>query len=301
MTPWDDPDWRTEALDWLSLELGRAGIEESGPRRIRLRPWSIVLRLEAERPVWFKAASPGSAFEAGLSEALTEYDCVLTPYAVDATRGWLLLPDGGPRLRDVPSGPDDWADILGRYAEFQRSLVPSTATLLGLGVPDARPSAMPAYFDRLVGGSQCLSPDDRSRLRTFQSTLADWCAELDAIGIPATLDHADLHDGQILVPEPGRYTFFDWGDANVSHPFCSLLVAVDHIAEQYGADVVPRMQDAYLEPWTGYSRRDLLRAAELARRLSHLTRASSWTRLFPTAARLGDPERAAALIRLISA
>jgi aminoglycoside phosphotransferase (APT) family kinase protein len=128
----------------------------------------------------------------------------------------------------------------------------------------------------------------------------EWGAELDGFGIAATLDHADLHDGQILVAGPGRYTFFDWGDANVGHPFCSLLVALERAADDHGPEVVARLEDAFLERWTdGHSLPDLRRAAELARRLSQLTRAGSWARLFPAAAHIGDPERAAALLRLL--
>ena len=140
---------------------------------------------------------------------------------------------------------------------------------------------------------------DRERLRLFRPRLVEWCEELAAIGVPDSLDHADLHDGQILVAGAGRYTFFDWGDANVGHPFCSLLVALERAAEEHGSEVMARLEDAYLEGWTGHTLPDLRRAADLARRLSWLTRAGSWSRLFPTAARLGDPERAAALMRLL--
>ena len=300
-TPWDDLAWRTAAIDWLDRQL--AILDVDGERRVRVRPWSVIIRVDAARPVWFKAASPGSAFEPVLSEALSRWtpEHVLTPYAVDTARGWSLLPDGGPMLRTLSAEPLQWEQVLTQYADLQRALVPRASELVHLGVPDARVCALPQIFDETVAGNRTLDVADRERLLAFRPRLVDWCAELAAIGIPETLDHADLHDGQILVAGAGRYTFFDWGDANVAHPFCSLLVAIDRAAEQHGPDIVPRLLDVYLEPWTadGHTPTDLRRAAELACRLSQLTRAGSWGRLFPTSAYLGDPERAAALLRLL--
>ncbi|HWD80566.1 MAG TPA: phosphotransferase [Kribbella sp.] len=300
-TPWDDPAWRESALGWLDEQLGRIGVRETGPRRVRVRPWSVIVRVASADPVWFKAGAPGAAFEAGLGAALASWapEHVLTPYAVDAARGWSLLPSGGELLRALPPGPDEWEQALTQYAELQRAVVPRLAEMLDLGVPDAREPV--ALFDLAVGSNLTLTAEERSRLLGVRPRLVERCEELAAIGVPDSLDHADLHDGQILVAGGGRYTFFDWGDANVGHPFFSLLVALERAADLHGAAAVARLEDAYLERWTadGRTMTDLRRAAELARRLSHLTRAGSWGRLFPSAAHLGDPERAAALLRLI--
>ncbi|HZX01713.1 phosphotransferase [Kribbella sp.] len=296
-TPWDDPAWRATALGWLDAELARIGVRELGERRVRVRPWSVIVRVEAADPVWFKAGAPGAAFEAGLGEALARWtpEHVLTPYAVDAARGWSLMPSGGDQLRVLPPGPREWIDVLTQYAELQRALVPRVDELLRLGVPDARVPALPGIFDAAV-----LETSTADKLSGLRPRLVGWCEELRAIGVPDSLDHADLHDGQILVAGVGRYTFFDWGDANVGHPFFSLLVTLERAAELHGPEVVARLEDAYLEAWTadGHTLPDLRRAAELARRLSQLTRAGSWARLFPDATHLGVPHRAAALLRL---
>lgn len=309
-TPWDDPVWRSEALGWLDAALARIGVRENGPRRVRVRPWSVIVRVDVDElgpnglgaagPVWFKAGAPGAAFEAGLGDALARWtpDHVLTPYAVDAARGWSLMPSGGELLRSVPPGPREWTEALTQYADLQRALVGRAEEMLRLGVPDARVPALPGIFDAAVAA--CVGGADAQRLREFRPRLVGWCEELQAIGVPDSLDHADLHDGQILVGA-GRYTFFDWGDANVGHPFFSLLVTLDRAAELHGPEVVGRLEDAYLEVWTadGHALPDLRRAADLARRLSQLTRAGSWARLFPDAAHLGIPQRAAALLRLL--
>ena len=209
-------------------------------------------------------------------------------------------------MRSLHPGPREWEAVLTQYADLQLALVPRVDDLLRLGVPDARVPALVAVFDEAVAENRTLSADERARLRAFRPRVVAWCEELHAIGVPDSLDHADLHDGQILVAssrmptDNPSCTFFDWGDANVGHPFCSLLVALERAADDHGPEVVARLEDAYLEAWTdGHSLTDLRRAAELARRLSQLTRAGSWARLFPAAAHLGDPERAAALLRLL--
>ena len=128
-----------------------------------------------------------------------------------------------------------------------------------------------------------LDAAERAALLRRRPRLVELCAELDAFGLPDTLDHCDLHDGQVLAPAPGRFTFFDWGDASVAHPFGSLLIPVRAVRERYGPEHVAPMVDAYLERWSGLgpSAPELRRAAALAVRLAALGRAGTWFRLFP--------------------
>lgn len=291
VTPWERADWRAAALDWVERRLAARGLREAGPRGVRLRPWSVLVRLPVEGggAVWFKANPPASAFEAGLTAALSRWvpEHVLRPIAVDTARGWSLLPDGGALFRHVlDRGPADaraWEEPLRRYAEMQRALVPRADAMERLGVPSARTGALPEAVDRIVAENAALRPEDRARLRAVRPLLVDRCAELAAAGVPDSLDHADLHDGQFFRPAPGRYTFFDWGDAAVSHPFLSFLVPARKARERFGPGVLPRLRDACLEPWTGAGRTaaDLRRALVLAEPLGAVGRAASWSRLFP--------------------
>lgn len=313
VTPWDQQEWRTAALEWVAGELAAHGLRACGPRRVRLRPWSVLVRLAVGEggAVWFKAGPPAGRFEAGLTEALAGWvpEHVLKPVAVDAGRGWALLPDGGPRLADVlEAGPDDpriWEELLRQYADLQRSLLPYAGEMEALGVPGARTAALPGVFDRLVAENGALTDAERATLHGLRPRLVRWCEELVALGIADSLDHADVHAKQVLVPAPGRFTFFDWGDANVSHPFCSFLVPAQRAVERYGPEVLPRLRDAYLEPWTGdgHTARDLRRALRPAWRLGALGRARAWGRLFPgaasTTALAGDPQSARSLLQLL--
>jgi hypothetical protein len=290
VTPWEEDSWRTAAIAWAEAELAAQGLRPTGEWRVRLRPWSVLWRLcvEGREPVWFKANPPASAFEGALTAALARWvpRHVLEPLAVDTDRGWSLLPDGGPLLRDVlarePVGPGAWEELLRQYAAMQYALTGRASEIERLGVPAAPATALPGLFDRL--DDTPLRPDRRRELEELRPRILDWCAELAAVGVPDSLDHADLHDGQLFHPGPGRFTFFDWGDAVVSHPFCSLPVPARRARERYGPHVLPRLRDAYLEPWTGAGRTaaELRRAVSIAWRLSALSRAAAYGRLFPT-------------------
>ncbi|MEU6017615.1 aminoglycoside phosphotransferase family protein [Streptomyces sp. NPDC047515] len=316
MTPWEQEAWREEALGWAERELAARGLRRTGQRRVRLRPWSVLVRVpvEGRDAAWFKASPPASAFEAALNDALARWvpEYVLKPLAVDADRGWSLLPDGGPLFRDVldsPRGPVDpraWEEPLRQYAGMQRALLPYTERIELLGVPGARTASLPETFDRIVDMNTALEPTRLKALRELRPRLAEWCEELAGVGIPDTLDHSDLHDGQLFAPAPGRFTFFDWGDAAVAHPFCSFLVPARFARERFGPEVLPRLRDAYLEPWEGEGRTtaELRSALSLAWRLGAIGRACSWGRLFPgasgSAGAPGDAESAHWLLELLT-
>ncbi|WP_330461418.1 aminoglycoside phosphotransferase family protein [Streptomyces sp. NBC_00820] len=307
VTPWERESWRSAALGWVEDRLAGHGLRATGPLRVRLRPWSVLVRVPVagreavstagrntvpvagRKAVWFKANPPDSRFEGPLTAALARWvpEHVLEPLAVDAGHGWSLLPDGGDLFRDVLErdsvGPGAWEDLLRRYASMQAALVPHAGEIEELGVQRLRTAELASSFDELLAGNPALDADQRARLDALRPRLVDWCAELAALGVPDSLDHADLHEGQLFNPEPGRFTFFDWGDAVVSHPFCSLRVPALQAQERYGDAVLPRLRDAYLEPWTGPGRtaKELRRATSLAWRLGALGRARAWGRVFP--------------------
>ncbi|QNP71926.1 phosphotransferase [Streptomyces roseirectus] len=279
ITPWDDAPWRAEALAWVRQQTG--GVDESDVR-IRLRPWSVLARFG---DVWFKANPGGSRFEAALGEGLAKWvpGRVLEPIAVCPDRGWGLWPDGG----EVMTGADlsAWAEMLRRYAELQRELTPHVTEIEALGVPSARPRDIPATFDRLVEENPTLDRTTRAELRARRSQLTDWCDELATSGIPLSLDHSDLQPAQVLARPPyRRFTFFDWGDATLAHPFTSLLVPTRVATRHHGPEAAPRLRAAYLQPWIadGHPTPHLHRTAALACRVGAVGRAAAWTHVFPT-------------------
>jgi hypothetical protein len=300
VTPWGDAAWRRAVEEFTAEGLTAHGLRPAGRRTVRLRPWSVLMRIPTDdgAHVWFKANPPASRFEAPLGRTLHRRvpGHVLRPLAVDADRGWSLLPDGGPVLDDVLAGADAreatrvWEEVLPRYAQLQQALTGHTAELAAAGVPGARTTELPGLLDRLLARNAAhLDAAERARLEAARPWIAEAGEELAALGIEDSLDHSDLQGGQILCPEPGRYTFFDWGDAGLTHPFCSLLVTSRVFRRRFGDRTLPRLRDAYLDAWTapGRTRGDLRHGLDLALRLAALTRAAAWGRLFPGNAQAG--------------
>lgn len=289
---WADPAWRAEVDSWIVDRLAQRGVAITGPiEQPHVRRWATVLRIPTTAgPVFFKANEPALAHEAAVVAFVSarQPDLVPAPLALDASRGWLLMEDAGTRLREVISEERDlgrWLGLLPRYAALQIDLAPYADTLVELGLPDLRLARLPAAFDHLLGelrahagGDTGLTEDDRARLDVAAARLPASCRDLAAFGIPETIQHDDLNDGQVFVRDDA-VSLLDWADACVSHPFFSLSVALEGVI-QWGVDDIEGsvdttpFRDAYLGPFAReWPRSDLHEAVRIALRLGWACRA----------------------------
>jgi hypothetical protein len=297
--PWQDPAWVAEAEDWISAECARAGLARTGTALGRGRSYSVVARVPTSGgTVWFKASPPPARFEPALVDALATWlpDQFPPPVSVDQDRAWSLTRDGGPTLRQARARAGDlsaWHAMLRGYARLQFALARHWPELLYFGLPDLRPYSVPRQFEKLLDDPAAAravdAPDGITRgqyraLRALAPRVRDWCAELDDLAIPVSIDHADVHPNNVFAD---TCTPFDWGDAAVAHPFCSLLIALRTGAEH--ARLPPRspqlaaLTEDYLRPWldAGHPRAAVDRSLSLALRIAPLGRALAWGRVFP--------------------
>jgi hypothetical protein len=240
-----------------------------------VRPWATILRATtAAGTVWMKAAAPATAFEAGLYELLARVvpEHVLVPIAVDADRGWMLLPDGGPTV-----GLEALPKALAAYAHLQHELMPHAGELLAAGVTDMRPTAMPGRFHEALAAAGPRGAE----LAAMEPQVAEWCADLAASPIPPSLDHNDLHQFNVL---DGGTRFYDWGDSVLAHPFAVALVPLGML----GGDAAAR--DTYLDAFSGFgTHAELLRTLEVACGVAKIARALVWERALRAAREQGEP------------
>jgi hypothetical protein len=252
--------------------------------------------------VWFKSSGPGAAHEGPLLEVFRAHrvEHVLLPIAVHPDKPWLLFDDGGSTLRATrPDGTGDhdllaWERILAEYAALQRSVEPDAIRdeMLAAGVPDGRPNRLPGELARLLDDDVIwarITDDERvaadaarRRLRTDIAAVERAAVELEAIGLRASVQHDDLHGGNILAG-PGGDRFFDWGDAVVAHPFSTLTTTFNsiahHTSRQLDDPAFERLREVYLAAWTDQiPAAELARATDLARTFGCISRSLAWER-----------------------
>jgi hypothetical protein len=234
----------------------RAHIEPTGAiEAVHERTWATVWRVPTDAgSVFFKACAPVQAFEPRLTAELSTRwpSDVPTVIAYDDARRWLLLADAGTPIAVSGNPPEAWLRVLPRYAELQRGEAAGTAGHLAHGVPDLRLAALPARFDDLLRSDLPLAPDEVARLRSYAPRLATEANQLAGAGIPESIQHDDLHMGNVYALD-GSLRVLDWGDSSISHPFASLVVTFRFLEQANGLrrddPWFARLRDAYLEPW----------------------------------------------------
>jgi Phosphotransferase enzyme family len=294
---WHDPDWQQQAYEWIRLAAERNSIEITGEiEQNHAYAWSTVMRVPTtEGTLFFKATAGETIFESALTKLLAARspDCMPELVAMDTERGWMLMRDGGEQLRKSVRLTKDamlWEKIIREYAHLQIRLAHHVDELLSLGVPDHRLAVLPLLYEQLlqdeasilIDQEKGLTSDELHQIKEKLPRFKEICTRLAAIGIPETLNNADLHDANVLVRND-RITFFDWGDATLAHPFISLrtfFVGIEISLQLDDYAFTPEMAallDIYLEPWQKFaSRQDLLRAYQLSRPVASVVKTVLW-------------------------
>jgi len=239
---WRSDAFLPDALSWVDTALAAAGQRrDADPTWSRERPWGLVLALPLAGggTVWFKATPDGSA-EPILHQTL-DAECpehVAPVLAADLERGWLLLADAGASLGDdseaegvEPCSEPRFLAAMTSYAVLQEEVRHRVDELVGQGLPDARPRALPGVFDQLLESlgrrARDTGDDDATALLSHISTARPVVVDMAAscADRAGSVDHNDLHPWNVAASE-GQAVFLDWGDAMAAHPYASLLVPV---------------------------------------------------------------------------
>lgn len=294
---WTTAAWRAQVTAWVDERLADQGARRTGElTQPRVRPWGTVLTAPTSAGVvWLKAPGPATVFEVGLYAVLRELvpEWVLEPIAIDVDRGWVLLPDGGPSLRQSTADPaEGMLAALPRYGELQRNLTPHVDRLLAAGVTDMRAEVTPERFDEAIAAVRGRPHDDGTvaEILARRADVAERAGWLASASVAPSLDHNDLHPGNVLVPG-GRTVFYDWGDSVVAHPFASMLVAIQTMRDSYGADerTLARLRDSYLEAFSDLApRRELVEQLDVACWIAAVARTLVWERALGTMDDPGD-------------
>jgi Phosphotransferase enzyme family len=286
--PWAQPGWLGGVRSWLEREAARLGHAVIAIEQVKQWSISAVLRVRTDGPdLWFKVSAPLPLFvdEASVTAELAERfpGYVPAPLAVEPEHGWLLFAE----FEVVGWGQpvETRCELFRRFAGLQRRSVPLVDDLLAAGCLDRRLGVLESQLDPLFADPVAvarLAPEERSELRRRAPELKQACRRLDALGLPATLVHGDLHPGNTARLD-GELAYFDWTDACIAHPL------IDLHSLQWVDDESARsaMLDAYVAAWDGAVPAE---AVELARIVTPLHHAVSYSTIVRSVERSGQSE-----------
>ena len=270
----------------------------------RLRPWATVLqRADDRRGGVAEGGGPGTAFEVGLYELLARVvpDRVLMPIAVDAGRGWVVLPDGGPPLGERLDGRELVATRCDALAAVRRAAARAGAARRRAArarrrATCARRRCRARFEEALAAVGRDVRRRERPRGDRPGGRAArhgrGWCERLAAAPVPASLDHNDLHPWNVLADAAGRVRFYDWGDSVVAHPFASMLRAARLRAARVSARRSTTASCGCATPTSSAfadlaPHAELVETLELACRVGKIARALTWHRALSGGPRAG--------------
>jgi len=266
---WHDPEWQQQAHEWIRKETELHSFQITGEiEQPHAYAWSTVMRVPTNvGMLFFKATAGETIHEIALTKKMAGWFPESLPelITVDTARGWMLMRDGGDQLRAYIRPTKDiqpWQPVIAKYAELQIGLSDHIDEILSLGIPDHRLAVLPALYSQLLTDAEILrvnqekglTSDEFQQLQSLKPRFERISMDLSEYGIPESVNHGDFHDGNVLVKD-GRVTFFDWGDADVTHPFVSLRtlwVSIEIALELDDYVFTPEMADLldrYLEPY----------------------------------------------------
>jgi hypothetical protein len=259
---WARVGWFGEAEAWIDAELGKLGRHRTGPIE-QLSSWCISSILRAptkDGDVYFKATvrTPLFVDEGAVTRELAELfpGSVPRPLAIDSERRWMLLDDFG-KVVGWSAPLETTIEVLTAFGRLQIEAADHADKLIAVGAVDRRPGWLAPQIASLLEIPDVLGLDEEElgRLEALVPAFASACERLAAGPVPDTLVHGDLHMANVA-RNGGRYVFFDWTDACVTHPFLDLIV----LLFEDDPEVRRALRDAYLEVWAGYAAEDELLA-----------------------------------------
>ncbi|MCC7208572.1 MAG: hypothetical protein IT323_14790, partial [Anaerolineae bacterium] len=286
--PWYSPGWMDSAIGWTTEQLHSLGygdyLENGGIQQIRAWQRSSVFRIRTRAgELYFKAAPLVFKQEPLITQWLSELFPRKAPIvvAVDEERSWMLMRAFTGKTLDAIDDEARFLPMAHSLARLQVDTSQQIESLLGLGLLDRCPEQIAQDVDALLADSAAMLPGqpggltgaEIDRLAGLGPQLKAMLNELDECGLPCSLEHGDFYSGQVA-DNGQQFTFFDWSDGSVSHPFFSLSSLLDFLEETRPAFVAEHgaaLVEEYLEPWTVFtSPEQLERAVALAMPLAQL-------------------------------
>jgi Phosphotransferase enzyme family len=264
-------------LGWIHDVLKWVGREASFPPRGQLRKvqqWNassgaLLLRLSLRRrtALWLKAVDQAQSAEYRITLTLASLFPDYLPRIISSHDEWgaWLMADGGTSVAEGGlTEPMAVSNLSRRLAELQVASVPEVERLLDRGCSNMRlehvrngvAAALPLLQEAMDAQDiQGLPRLGRRRLEALCEATDEACYRLNAVGIPDTLIHNDLHFDNIIAGKTGCY-FIDWDQAGVGNP----LLAFEQLRVQLPDSMKPSLLSGYRSSWSKFLRPEAIKA-----------------------------------------
>ena len=246
------------SISWATDHFKSQGDSSSHfvPEIIQSTPWSEVTRFETTKGfVYLKKTPPALSLEPDVIKILSEKcpDEVPVIIAVNKELNCFLMSDSGIALRKFFQAgfkPELLCEAIKNYTAMQLSTADNINAFVEIGVPDWRLEKIPELYKHYIAHEELLISDgltqnELEKLRQLQSEITRLCETLSNYKIPATLDHSDFRDNNILIDaETQKITIIDFGETVISHPFFSLMNCLRDVQWRYS---LKETDKAYLQ------------------------------------------------------
>lgn len=220
---WQRPGWMDRLSGALDAALADRGIRLTGPPD-QMRHTSVtgMFRLPTDRgPLWLKTGPLLFTHEPSVISWVASTRVAAVPEVIAEGPGWWVA-----RAFPEPH-PEPVGDPLRIMADVQLASVDQTTELIERGCPDLPLGRLVDDVADLAAQRELVTAEESARLRAVLPALKRLCAEVDALGFPSTLVHADLHPENVMWTRDG-WLLFDWTDSCVTHPFVELAMPLSY-------------------------------------------------------------------------
>lgn len=258
----DEKSWLV-IRDWAYAQLKKKKIKTIGVfEDVRLMPWSSVYRVKTDQGFFYlKYVQGQGCYEAPLLQLLESRFEGMVPSLLSYNKelSCFILRDAGEMLRICLMRDgyniDHVKKVFDRYCVIQRTLESDANLLINLNIPDWRLRNFTNRYKNFIE-DRCFIADlgvDEQSYKTLISltpSVHRLCEDIERVGVPETLEHADFQDNNILVRD-GHFFISDWGDAVISHPFFSLASFIRSAERNHSISALIKgeLEQAYLQHW----------------------------------------------------
>ena len=286
--PWEWlGDWECEVREWICGHVDSpVALEQL--RVTPVRSWSIssVARVEfgaatGLRRLYYKASPRFFSEEAAVTAEVAARFPEISPglVAVDRSRGWMLMEDLGNVTLGAADSVDLWCEAMRALARVQIEFADNARLLDRMSLERRCTSAIGGTLRRWVSdpdnlGLEYVSERTQKALRRLEPhvELVELLIEqVDASGLPRTLNHGDLDAGNVFVRN-GAPVIMDWSDSSVSCPLFDAAL-IPQVSRN------PSLATSYLSEWTDFASLGHLQDAfEASKPIAALERAFHYCR-----------------------